>query len=195
MKAPWKYLSQLMSGKPASEVSQQSIGHDGDSKVVEIEAKAPSVPASTSPAAAPSASDDASASVGEAVVSSQSESAAEALLPVGVEETERRVAEKAPNEVADATAPAATGEVDVKQQRKPRATSRKGVKNIGSDAGSQPGDVEGKPQAVQSLQVDPFFGEAADLDEEIRNLRGQLAEKLQSQNAQLKKMLERFDRG
>lgn len=32
------------------------------------------------------------------------------------------------------------------------------------------------------------------LDDEIKNLRGQLAQKLRLQNAKLKKMLERFDR-
>jgi hypothetical protein len=32
------------------------------------------------------------------------------------------------------------------------------------------------------------------LDDEIKNLRGQLAQKLRQQNAQLKKMLERFNR-
>lgn len=195
-----------MSGKPTSEVPEQAIGHDGDRKVIEIEARALSVPASTSPQAAPSVSDDTRTSIVEVVNSSQSTSAVEATLPVGGEETERRVDEKAPNDVAevpppaptDATevpVPAPTGKVDVKHLRKPRATSRKGVKNIASDAGVQSAVVEDTPPAVQPLQMDPFFGEAADLDEEIRNLRGQLATKLQSQNAQLKKMLERFDRG
>jgi len=33
-----------------------------------------------------------------------------------------------------------------------------------------------------------------DLDDEIRQLRSQLAKKLRLQNAQLRKMLERFDR-
>ncbi|ASY73177.1 putative 21.7 KDA PROTEIN IN SYRB 5'REGION (ORF4) (plasmid) [Sinorhizobium fredii CCBAU 25509] len=38
-----------------------------------------------------------------------------------------------------------------------------------------------------------FFHEVATLDEEIKVLRTQLAEKLHLQNVQLKKMLERFD--
>ncbi|APG93011.1 hypothetical protein SAMCFNEI73_pA0034 (plasmid) [Sinorhizobium americanum] len=38
-----------------------------------------------------------------------------------------------------------------------------------------------------------FFHEAATLDEEIKTLRIHLAQKLQLQNGQLKKMLERFD--
>lgn len=39
----------------------------------------------------------------------------------------------------------------------------------------------------------PFYEEVAELDEEIRQLRVQLAHKLRLQNVQLKKMLERFD--
>ncbi|WP_244427768.1 hypothetical protein [Sinorhizobium fredii] len=53
------------------------------------------------------------------------------------------------------------------------------------------------PKPHQSLQPsssrDLFFHEVATLDEEIKVLRTQLAEKLHLQNVQLKKMLERFD--
>ncbi|QFI69476.1 hypothetical protein EKH55_4602 [Sinorhizobium alkalisoli] len=38
-----------------------------------------------------------------------------------------------------------------------------------------------------------FFHEVAILDEEIKMLRTQLAQKLHLQNVQLKKMLDRFD--
>jgi hypothetical protein len=48
--------------------------------------------------------------------------------------------------------------------------------------------------AQVSLGVDTASDETMSLDEEIRVLRGQLAAKLQLQNAQLRKMLERFER-
>jgi hypothetical protein len=56
-----------------------------------------------------------------------------------------------------------------------------------------------KPEAVAvtaqvSLGVDTASDETTSLDEEIRVLREQLAARLQMQNAQLKKMLERFER-
>ncbi|WP_310865730.1 hypothetical protein [Rhizobium hidalgonense] len=38
-----------------------------------------------------------------------------------------------------------------------------------------------------------FFDEVASLDEDIKTLKSELAQKLQLQNAQLKKMLKRFD--
>ncbi|NNG73575.1 hypothetical protein HLI18_27640 [Rhizobium laguerreae] len=45
-----------------------------------------------------------------------------------------------------------------------------------------------------SLTVSATFEEAINLDEEIRLLRDQLARKLQIQNTQLKRMLQRFER-
>ena len=62
----------------------------------------------------------------------------------------------------------------------------------------QRGRVKKTKTAVVISQVPPVAHAASDdtmsLDEEIRVLRGQLAIKLQMQNAQLKKMLERFER-
>ncbi|MDQ0561029.1 hypothetical protein [Rhizobium mesoamericanum] len=49
------------------------------------------------------------------------------------------------------------------------------------------------PNAPQAPQVSST-GNEMNLDEEIRLLRGQLARKLKLQNAQLRKMLERFER-
>ncbi|KQV12197.1 hypothetical protein ASC97_13605 [Rhizobium sp. Root1203] len=50
-------------------------------------------------------------------------------------------------------------------------------------------------QSVQpSSPEDTFFAKSESLDDEIKQLRGQLAQKLSLQNAHLRKMLERFDR-
>jgi hypothetical protein len=54
--------------------------------------------------------------------------------------------------------------------------------------------VANKDQSAQSPSSrETFFDEVAGLDEEIKQLRIQLAQKLHLQNVQLKKMLERFD--
>jgi hypothetical protein len=42
--------------------------------------------------------------------------------------------------------------------------------------------------------ANPFFDEAASLDDDIKLLKDQLAQKLRLQNAQLRTMLERFQR-
>ena len=55
-----------------------------------------------------------------------------------------------------------------------------------------------KPELVDTTQVLPDVSipshDTLSLDDEIRLLTGQLAEKLRLQNAQLRKMLERFER-
>jgi hypothetical protein len=55
-----------------------------------------------------------------------------------------------------------------------------------------------KPKPVDNAQVPPDASipsnDTLSLDDEIRVLRGQLAKKLRLQNAQLRKMLERFER-
>jgi hypothetical protein len=55
-----------------------------------------------------------------------------------------------------------------------------------------------KPELVDTTQVLPDVSIPSDdtlsLDDEIRLLRGQLVGKLRLQNAQLRKMLERFER-
>ncbi|ASY73761.1 hypothetical protein SF83666_a41730 (plasmid) [Sinorhizobium fredii CCBAU 83666] len=49
-------------------------------------------------------------------------------------------------------------------------------------------------QSVQpSSSGDSFFNEAAIIEEELKELRRRLAQKLYRQNLQLKTMLERFD--
>jgi hypothetical protein len=52
---------------------------------------------------------------------------------------------------------------------------------------------DGQPAEVTPQAVPEFFDEVAGLDDEIRQLRVVLAAKLTLQNAQLRKMLERFD--
>jgi len=63
--------------------------------------------------------------------------------------------------------------------RKPRASRKKNV----------PGVIQPTPSTAPVVSND-----FQDLEDEIRQLRSQLAKKLQLQNAQLRQMLERFDR-
>jgi hypothetical protein len=54
--------------------------------------------------------------------------------------------------------------------------------------------VTNKDQPARASSRKSFFDEVAGVDEEIRQLRVRLTQKLHLQNDQLKKMLERFDR-
>jgi hypothetical protein len=53
--------------------------------------------------------------------------------------------------------------------------------------------TEGQSLEIRPQAVPEFFDEVVGLDDEIRQLRAALTEKLTLQNAQLRKMLERFD--
>jgi len=75
-----------------------------------------------------------------------------------------------------------TGAVDGSATKKPR--KRRAFRNKNVSAAIQ-------PTPLAAAAVSKNF---QDLDNEIRQLRSQLAKKLQLQNAQLRKMLERFDR-
>ncbi|WFU05251.1 hypothetical protein QA648_31515 (plasmid) [Rhizobium sp. CB3171] len=78
-------------------------------------------------------------------------------------------------------------------QSKPPVKRRAPAKKARVDAVAQSTGVAHKvPLAQSSSSRDPFFDEVASLDEDIKTLRRQLAQKLQLQNAQLRKMLERF---
>jgi hypothetical protein len=54
--------------------------------------------------------------------------------------------------------------------------------------------ADGDQTAQSPSSGESFFDDVASLDEEIRQLRSQLAHKLHLQNVQLSKMLSRFDR-
>lgn len=56
-----------------------------------------------------------------------------------------------------------------------------------------PKEVE-PPAAAKPVRDNPFLAEVTGLDEEVKQLRQLLAQKLRAQNTQLKKMLERFER-
>ncbi|WP_245472449.1 cytochrome P450 [Rhizobium jaguaris] len=78
---------------------------------------------------------------------------------------------------------------EYRRQKKPTHAKR-----IHADMAVQNAAVAGDNQIAQSSsRREAFFEEMARLDEEIKQLRSQLAQKLLLQNDQLKKMLERFE--
>ncbi|MEH7876375.1 hypothetical protein V7799_01225 [Rhizobium laguerreae] len=94
----------------------------------------------------------------------------------------------------EAAAPALFNEADTAAHAAPKAAFRFG------EGQTQKRGMRGKKPKTIAVVVQPSpsaptaFDDAINLDEEIRLLRDQLARKLQMQNAQLKKLLERFER-
>lgn len=177
MKSPWKILAQFIPQRRSAEASASSIGHDPDTE----------------------------RSQGEAPQSSDLPlDATEA--PRGNEHEESRLAElktwtaPAHHEAIRSTPKSAASRVESgpgkKSQRTPATTKPKPAKTTRATRADTiaPSAAAARDKAdLASSSRDAFFEEAAGLDEDIKQLRIQLARKLHLQNDQLKKMLERFD--
>ncbi|MCA1495046.1 hypothetical protein I6F11_30030, partial [Ensifer sp. NBAIM29] len=94
--------------------------------------------------------------------------------------------------VADAVEP--KSETSTKPQTKPQVSRRERPRRTRAHVDAQSAVATNEAQSEQtSCSGDVFFSEVAILDEELKELRRLLAQKLRLQNVQLKKMLERFD--
>jgi hypothetical protein len=200
MKSPWKLLAQLTSRRRSAETRQSSIEHDADTEASESEAQQTST-RPLNPMEASRASEHDENRSGELVTTTTSneterefDAAPAVSVPVDVEEVqapERREVSPSSAEV-DALEP--QGETAKKFPRTPRTKRLGRAKRTRTDMVAQSTAVANKDQSAQSPSSrETFFDEVAGLDEEIKQLRIQLAQKLHLQNVQLKKMLERFD--
>ncbi|OWV81746.1 hypothetical protein ATY77_00385 [Rhizobium sp. R634] len=187
MKTPWRFLADLTSRRRPAKPEESSTGRSADAEASESEAK--SAPAVPSDAAASGAhvSDDRSPAI-----SSETESVHDAGA---ASEPPVDAAEVQSPALADAQAPlfgAVKTGAGAKPQRKPPAKRQGSPKRTQADVVAK--SLAASDRAPVAPSRDPFFDDVARLDEEIRALRSELAQKLHRQNAQLKKMLERFDR-
>ncbi len=169
-----------------------------DSKALESEAEHTSaLPPRSTVAAGPPAHDE-DVSVDQGAVASEKakgdDDVAQALEPpIDAEE-----AQTTPRQEFDHSGSEANSLVPkraaTKSQSKPRIERRERRRRANAQVAVQRPVA---PKHLQSLQPsssrDLFFHEVATLDEEIKVLRTQLAEKLHLQNVHLKKMLERFE--
>lgn len=199
MKSPWKFLAQLTSRRPSGEAQESSIEIDADSKALESEVEHRSALPPRSTAAAGLPADDEDGSVDQGSVASDKTKAdddsAQALKPPidaeGARTTERNEAGQSD---AEANSLVAESPASAKSQSKPRLKRRERGRRANARVAAQSAVAPKHHQSLQpSSSSDLFFHEVATLDEEIKMLRSQLAQKLHLQNVQLKKMLERFD--
>ncbi|WFU50738.1 hypothetical protein [Sinorhizobium terangae] len=199
MKRPWKFLAQLMSRRPSAEAQESSIGNDTDSKALESEVEHTSAdPPSSTVAASPHAHDE-DVSIDQGAVASDKAkgdaAVAQALKPpIDAEEPQTSARHEADHSGAEANSSVQKSAASTKSQSKPRIKRRERRKRVNAQVAVQSAVA---PKHHHTLPPpssgDLFFHEMATLDEEIKMLRTQLARKLHLQNAQLKKMLERFE--
>ncbi|ULJ74390.1 hypothetical protein [Rhizobium gallicum] len=115
-------------------------------------------------------------------------------VPVDVEEVQTRARHEVSQSIAEAHAVWLKSETSEESPRTRRTKKTGRAKRTRSDVVARKTAVANRAEsAVSSSSSEVFFDEVAGLDEEIKQLRIQLARKLHLQNIQLKKMLARFD--
>jgi hypothetical protein len=187
MKPPWKYFAQLVSRQRPSEIADKASASDNARKLVEIELR----PAATEQANEGTPEDVVTA---PAAVDSEIDAKTPDLPPDLTEAAENEVTEEPVLSDVDPLEQRPPGEAGVQlpKLRQAKLASAKKVSIGATDAILA--IRRDAPVPATSSPANPLFDNAAGLDEEIKHLKGELAHKLRLQNAQLKKMLERFER-
>ncbi|WFU92065.1 hypothetical protein QA644_34840 (plasmid) [Rhizobium sp. CC1099] len=200
MKSPWKFLAQLTSQRRPPKTRESSIGHDADGEASESDAQQPSA-LPLNPAEASLGSEQGENRSVELVATTtpneteREDDAKRAFsVPVDVEEVQTAARHEVSQSSAEAYAVWLKSETSDESPRT-RRTKRTGrAKRTRTDMVARKTAVANRDEsALSSSSSEAFFDEMAGLDEEIKQLRIQLARKLHLQNIQLKKMLVRFD--
>jgi len=198
MKSPWKLLVQLSSRRRPAKVQENSIAHDAHPLGPESEAENKSALPSDNPTEASTAPDhDADGAGGRVSMLSDKPTSDPNLTqaisqPIDIQEAKTPVP-SLQHSGAEADAVGPKSETSTKPQRKPRVKRRERPKKTRVKV-ARSAVATNEAQSVQpSSSEDSFFNEVAIVDEEIKELRRRLAQKIYLQNIQLKKMLERFD--
>ncbi|MDL2402914.1 hypothetical protein [Rhizobium mayense] len=197
MKSPWKFLVRLTSRRPPAR--ETSIGHGADTDASQIDRQeALELPLNRTERTLGSGLDE-NRSV-ELVATDPTEfepevdAAGAASAPVDVDEVQEPALPELRWSNAEASALPLESETSKQPRRIPQTKKPTHAKRIHADMAVQNAAVAGDNQIAQSSsRREAFFDEMARLDEEIKQLRSQLAQKLLLQNDQLKKMLERFE--
>ncbi|MBP1886435.1 hypothetical protein [Sinorhizobium mexicanum] len=198
MKTPWKLLAQLMSRRPSAKAQESSIGNHADPKAIESEVEHTSalLPKPTVAASPPAHDEDASVDPGPIAsdkAKGNDDVAPPLKPPIDAEQAQTPVYHDGDHSGAEANSVLPKSTASTKSQSKPRNKRREHGKRANTHVAVQSAVAPKDHQSAQpSSSRDLFFHEVAILDEEVKMLRTQLAQKLHLQNVQLKQMLERF---
>jgi hypothetical protein len=195
MKSPWKFLTQLTSRRREVETPRDNlVGNDGDDKVTEDKASAAGAPPENSPPASFALQPDEpvqSAQVVETAVRKPDLDVTSTAQPIDAAETPLEPMKHEVHSMTVASVPVTKGPRRYKSSNASPAPT--GAKNDRINAAGAVATATDDVQSRQPSSTDHFLQDVARLDEEIRQLRIQSAQMLRLQNAQIKKMLERFD--
>ncbi|MDX0698545.1 hypothetical protein GOD53_32115 [Sinorhizobium medicae] len=198
MKTPWKFLARLNLGRLSAKAQLSSAGNETGSKTLEIEVEHTSaLPSSPAVAASPPAQDE-DVWIDQGPIASDKEEGRNDVgqvlePPTGTDEAQASVRDEAGGSSTEANSLVEKSAPSAKSQSKPRIRRRARGKSAKTRVAAQSAAAPKRHDNLQRRSSrELFFHELATLDEEIKTLRMQLAQKLHLQNVQLKTMLERF---
>ena len=199
MKSPWKFLAKFIPQRRSAETPERSIGHDPDTERSQSEAQQWSgLPLDATEPSRGYDFDESRPADLKKSTSSPTEREIGVPLAVSVPDDVEVFHAPARRQTIRSTARSHALQVESGPNEKPRRTpptkGLKRAKRLHTEVVSQTATVAKRDKsALASSSRDAFFDEVASLDEDIKQLRIQLAQKLHLQNVQLKKMLKRFD--
>lgn len=200
MKTPWKFLAQLASRRRPTETRENSVGDDADTETSENDVRHASALSSDSTEVSARPDHNENPAVDPVATTTSDEPESDLDVPQAIsppndgEEVQRSRGHEISRPGADAHALVPEGKPSKKSPRTPRSKRPERPKRTRADMVSASTAIPNSNQSAQSSSPrETFFDEVASLDEEIRQLRSQLAQKLHLQNVQLVRMLERFD--
>jgi len=200
MKSPWKFLARLSSRRRPAKVQENSIAHDADPEVLESEAENKSALPSDNPTEAFSTLDqDAAGPIDQGSMVSDKPTrhpnVTQAISqPIYIQAAKTPSPSETNYTCAEGKALGPQSERSARSQRIQGIKRREHPKRARPEVDPRSAVATNEAQSEQpSCSGDVFFSEVAILEEEIKELRRRLAQKLRLQNVQLKKMLERFD--
>ncbi|MQV97184.1 hypothetical protein GHK46_07065 [Sinorhizobium medicae] len=199
MKTPWKYLARLNWGRSSPKAQPSSAGNEIGSKTLQIEVEHTSaLPSSPAVAANPPAQDEDVWIDQGPIASDKAEGrndVAQVLEPpTGADEAQASARDEAGGLGTEMSSLVEEGAPSAKSQSKPRIRRRERGRRANARVAAQSAAAAKRHDNLQRRSSrELFFHELATLDEEIKTLRMQLAQKLHLQNVQLKTMLERFE--
>lgn len=198
--SPWKFLVGLTSRRRQERAQGRPIEDDTDPRAFASDVERPSAllldstEASATPDHGETVAVDRSAAASNDPGGDRA-AAGEVLPPADVGEVNTSTHDTADHSSAEADELAEENETRKPPRRTQRIKRPAPAKPESTRAVAQSVVDTNEGQSTQTLSTgkSAFLDDVAGLDEEIRQLRNQLAQKLYLQNVQLKKMLERFD--
>ncbi|RVK05863.1 hypothetical protein CN165_34470 [Sinorhizobium medicae] len=199
MKTPLKFLARFDFWRSSAKAQQSSAGNETASKTLQIEVEHTSaLPSRPTVAASPPAQDE-DVSIDQGPTASDKakgrNDVAQVLEPpTSADEAQASARDEAGGLGTEASSLVEKGAPSAKSQSKPRIRRRERGKRANARVAAQSAAAAKRHVNLQRRSSrELFFHELATLDEEIKTLRMQLAQKLHLQNVQLKTMLERFE--